>query len=82
MACLTIRNLDEKVKQNLRIKAARHGFSMEEEARQILRLAVLEESSEKGLGSFIHQKFNDVGGFELEPIARSTPRDPGLFGEK
>jgi antitoxin FitA len=36
MASLTIRNLDERVKQNLRMRAAARGISMEEEARQAL----------------------------------------------
>lgn len=36
MATLTIRNLDENVKHRLRLRAARHGVSMEEEARAIL----------------------------------------------
>jgi plasmid stability protein len=33
MASITIRNLDDDVKQRLRIRAAEHGRSMEEEAR-------------------------------------------------
>jgi len=33
---LTIRNLDEAVKQKLRVRAAQHGRSMEAEARAIL----------------------------------------------
>lgn len=37
MATLTIRNLDDTVKQALRERAARHGVSMEEEARVLLR---------------------------------------------
>ena len=36
MASITIRNLDERVKQNLRKSAAAHGVSMEQEARKIL----------------------------------------------
>ena len=36
---LTIRNLDEKVKQRLRVMAATHGKSMEAEARDILTIA-------------------------------------------
>ncbi len=39
MASLTIRKLDDRVKQALRMRAAQNGHSMEEEAR-----AVLEES--------------------------------------
>lgn len=41
MAILTIRNLDEVVKRQLRIQAAEHGVSMEEEARLILRDALV-----------------------------------------
>ena len=36
MASLSIRKLDEKTYLRLRERAARHGVSMEEEARQIL----------------------------------------------
>jgi plasmid stability protein len=36
---LTIRNLDEQVKQRLRVIAAQHGKSMEAEARDILTRA-------------------------------------------
>lgn len=37
MASITIRNLDDEVKRRLRVRAAEHGRSMEEEAREILR---------------------------------------------
>jgi plasmid stability protein len=43
MASLTIRDLDDSLKQDLRLRAARHSRSMEEEVRQILR-AVLQGS--------------------------------------
>ena len=36
MASLTVRQLDEKVKKQLRLRAARHGRSMEDEIRTIL----------------------------------------------
>ncbi|CAH2395596.1 FitA-like ribbon-helix-helix domain-containing protein [Mesorhizobium ventifaucium] len=36
MGTLTIRNLDDEVKQKLRERAARHGVSMEQEARSLL----------------------------------------------
>ncbi len=32
MACITIRNLDDELKSRLRLRAARHGRSVEEEA--------------------------------------------------
>ena len=40
MASLSIRKLDDEVHARLRDRAARHGVSMEEEARQILTRAV------------------------------------------
>lgn len=40
MASLIIRNLDETTKQALRLRAAQHGVSMEEEARRILKSAL------------------------------------------
>lgn len=36
MGTLTIRNLDDDLKQKLRERAARHGVSMEQEARNLL----------------------------------------------
>ncbi len=39
MASMTIRQLDQDLKQRLRLRAARHGRSMEDEARTILRAA-------------------------------------------
>jgi plasmid stability protein len=74
MATLTIRNLDERTKAQLRIRAARHGRSMEEEARTILRDAI--EASQpaatgQGLGSRIHAHFAQLGGVELELPERS-----------
>jgi len=38
MASITIRNLEVDLKRRLRIRAAEHGRSMEEEARDILRV--------------------------------------------
>ena len=40
MARLTIRDLEDDVKARLRVRAAQHGHSMEEEVREILRRAV------------------------------------------
>lgn len=82
MASLTIRNLDERTKAQLRIQAARHGRSMEEEARTILRNAV--EASQpdaggQGLGHRIQAHFAALGGVELELPERVSPPAPALF---
>lgn len=47
MATLTIRNLDDKVKQALREQAAKHGVSMEEEVRTVLTKAVSSNARRK-----------------------------------
>jgi plasmid stability protein len=70
MANLTIHNLDDTVKTSLRLRAAQHQCSMEEEARQILKHALL--NTDKGLGSRIHSRFATLGGAELS--AQHTQR--------
>ena len=81
MACLVIRNLDDDIKKRLKLAAARHGCSMEEEARQILKSALLREDSEYGLGTRIHELFKSMGGVELPEVPRSMPR-PSPFEEE
>jgi len=82
MASLTIRNLDERTKAQLRIQAARHGRSMEEEARTILRDAVEAKqpnAGRQGLGHRIQAHFTALGGVELELPERASPPAPALF---
>ncbi|WP_455289037.1 FitA-like ribbon-helix-helix domain-containing protein [Cupriavidus necator] len=69
MATLTIRNLDDKLKARLRIEAAQHGRSMEEEVREILRRALSKPPGRGGLGSRLHQRFATLAdpGLELPP---------------
>jgi plasmid stability protein len=80
MATLTIRNLDDELKARLRIRAARHDHSMEEEARSILRdaLSGLEGAEEsRGLGTRIRERLKDLEGAELElPERNARPRMP------
>ena len=82
MAGITIRNLDESVKNGLRVQAALHGCSMEEEARKILRQAILKNADEKGLGSFLRHTFAEAGGVDLLMSNRSTPRHCDLFEDE
>jgi plasmid stability protein len=91
MATLTIRNLDERTRAQLRIQAARHGRSMEEESRTILRSAIEARqpvAGGKGLGSRIHAHFAQLGGVELElperaslPTPAQSEGDEGLLVE-
>ena len=82
MAILTVRKLDDSIKAKLRIVAAEHGHSMEEEVRQILKRALSNERQEKGLASRIHQCFNKVGSVSLQLRNRSLPRTAPDFLEK
>jgi plasmid stability protein len=82
MSTLTIRNLDEHTKAQLRIQAARHGRSMEEEARTILRSAIETQrpvAGGKGLGSRIQAHFAQLGGVELELPERASRPAPAQF---
>lgn len=75
MATLTIRQLDEKTKIRLRVRAARHGRSMEEEAREILRSALTAPvQARQNLGKNIRQRFAAFGGLELELPERDAIR--------
>jgi plasmid stability protein len=80
MATLTIRQLDDGLKAKLRVRAAEHGKSMEEEAREILRQA-LRPSEESGTDfvSHIRSLVEPFGGFELELPERLPPREPPTF---
>ena len=72
MPSLSVRKLDEKTLSRLRIRAARHGVSMEEEARRILREAV---SAPERLGDVALRMFGSKHGVDLELPERS-PHEP------
>ena len=74
MASITIRNLEDDVKRRLRVRAAEHGRSMEEEARDILRQVVGQPSAPRNLGQAIHARFAALGGIELPATKRSPMR--------
>lgn len=77
MASMTIRNLDDQLKARLRVQAARHGRSMEDEARDILRVALSVKSSRAtSLVDSIRSRIEQVGGVELEFAPREAMRDP------
>jgi plasmid stability protein len=76
MATLRIRQLDDKTKSRLRVRAAHHGRSMQEEAREILRSAQTALSPERAnLAETIHGRFAEFGEieFELPRLMRSKP---------
>ncbi|MDJ0872025.1 MAG: hypothetical protein QNJ87_09655 [Gammaproteobacteria bacterium] len=63
MASLSVRKLDEETMARLRVRAARHGVSMEEEVRRILREAV---SGPERLGDVAVGIFGPKHGVDLE----------------
>ena len=79
MGQLVVRNLENAVKARLQRRARRHGRSMEEEVRDILRNAVhVDEVPSGGLGSEISSLFTKVGlesdtaelhGHEIKPAS-------------
>lgn len=77
---LTIRQLDAKTKSRLRVQAAHHGRSMEEEAREILRTAlVTARPGTRNLAESIRRRFSAFGGVELELPKRDPMRHPPDF---
>ena len=82
MAVMTIRNIDDAIKSRLRLRAAMHGRSMEEEARDILRSALSTEIPRpRDLGQAIHGRFGALGGIDLAETPREAIRAPMDFGE-
>ena len=76
MASMTIRNIDERLKARLRMRAARHGRSMEDEARDILRAALSQSPRTGGLIQAIRARIEPLGGVELEIEPRAAIREP------
>jgi antitoxin FitA len=79
MGSITIRNLDDDVKRRLRVRAAEHGRSMEEEAREILRQVVTRPTLLRDLGQSVHARFAEVGGIDLPQPKRSEMRPTPNF---
>lgn len=76
MTSLTIRKLDPAVKERLRLRAARHGRSMEEEARQILSQTCGPEDEPENAFEALRRPFVGLGGVDLELPERRPGRQP------
>jgi plasmid stability protein len=81
MTSITIRNLEEAVKRRLRVRAAEHGRSMEEEAREILRRAVNEPEPPLNLAAAIRARLSPSSRDDLELPAREPMREPPRLGK-
>ena len=77
MASITIRRLPETTKRRLRMRAARNGHSMEQEARELLEAGLARVDAEpENLGEAIRRRFAPLGGVALKiPPRRGTIRE-------
>lgn len=77
MASITVRNLDERTKRKLKVRAAQNGRSMEQEVREILK-SELAKRPQTGadLAESIRRRFAPFGGVELKIPPREPMRDP------
>jgi plasmid stability protein len=67
MASITIRKLPDTTKRRLRIRAARNGRSMEQEARELLETGLARADAEpENLGEAIRKIFAPFGGVDLQ----------------
>lgn len=81
MSTLTIRNIDADIKDKLRLTAAAHGRSMEEEVRTILRSVLSQPAAATGLGSRLHARFAAIGGVDLPLTERTEAARAADFGD-
>lgn len=79
MAALSIRNLDDRVHERLRVRAAEHGQSMEAEIRSILEEAVQDEDDDDLISAMV-KLAQSVGGVELDIPPRTSMPRPVDFG--
>ena len=78
MASLVVRNIDESIKTRLRIRAAEHGHSMEEEVRHILKDAV-DRDPPRNLADLALEIFGPKHGIDIGPIPPLNMREPPRF---
>jgi antitoxin FitA len=79
---ITISNLDDDIKSLLKKRAEKHGRSLEEEAKEILRMALIENPEQPlNLANMIEQRFANLGNFELPEIPREPIRTVSTFEE-
>ncbi len=79
MAAFSIRNIDEDVKERLRLRAATNGRSVEAEIRAILVEAVTPSLPSAGLFGTLLERFGELGGTELDlPPRVAVPRSSAL----
>lgn len=80
MTSITIRNIDDAIASRLQSRAAEHGWTVEDEAREILLGALAGSAAVPGnLAAAIRARFAPLGGVELPVMPREPMRDPPSF---
>lgn len=78
MANLSIRKLDDKIYEQLRMRSLKHRVSMEEEVRQIITQAVAVPES---IGDIFQKYFGDRNGMDLDYLEQRKAHSPMDFEE-
>jgi len=81
MASITIRKLDERLKSQLKHRAAQHGCSMEEEARRILRDTLRQDRSPSFM-EIATELFGPENGIDLSISQRDPMPEPPDFSDQ
>jgi antitoxin FitA len=81
MADISVRGLDDDVRERLRVRAARNGRSMEAEIGEILTTAVSDAESSADLFSTLLERFGGAGSVELPIPPRTSPARSVDFSE-
>jgi antitoxin FitA len=82
VATLTIPDVDDELKAALRVRAAKHGRSMEAEVREILASVLKRPPVGPGMGTRIRQRFSG-GDADIELPARAErPRAASFVGDR
>lgn len=81
VAAISVRDLDDGVRERLRVRAAGNGRSMEAEIRDILTAAVSEGEPAADLFTTLLDRFGELGGVDLPIPARGTPARAVDFSE-
>ncbi len=80
MGSITVRNLDDSLKSRLRVQAAMHDRSMDDEPRDIMRSALSREPARPhALAASIRARFAPLGGVDLPATPRNAMRAPPIF---
>jgi plasmid stability protein len=78
MASLSVRKLEKCAYERLRVRAAEHGISIEEEVRQIIYHAV---SAPQQISSVFQKHFGFKNGINLDIPDHRKPHEPRDFTE-